>query len=67
MTVLKPLTRCFIVEIIFTFFSVVPSERNSENRGQPCKKHELYVSFSDLGWKVSPVTRGVNHLFTSDL
>uniref|UniRef100_A0A3Q0TDJ8 Bone morphogenetic protein 8a n=1 Tax=Amphilophus citrinellus TaxID=61819 RepID=A0A3Q0TDJ8_AMPCI len=23
----------------------------SENRGQPCKKHELYVSFSDLGWK----------------
>lgn len=55
MTVLKPLTRCFIVQIIFTFFSVVPSERNSENRGQPCKKHELYVSFSDLGWKVSPV------------
>nr|QHB80428.1 bone morphogenetic protein 8a [Trachinotus ovatus] len=21
------------------------------NGGQPCKKHELYVSFSDLGWK----------------
>ncbi|XP_069572816.1 bone morphogenetic protein 8A, partial [Brachyistius frenatus] len=26
--------------------------RNPANSGgQPCKKHELYVSFSDLGWK----------------
>lgn len=25
----------------------------ANNGGQPCKKHELYVSFSDLGWKVS--------------
>lgn len=23
----------------------------ANNGGQPCKKHELYVSFSDLGWK----------------
>uniref|UniRef100_A0A3B5M362 Bone morphogenetic protein 8a n=1 Tax=Xiphophorus couchianus TaxID=32473 RepID=A0A3B5M362_9TELE len=25
--------------------------RGSVSKGQPCKKHELYVSFSDLGWK----------------
>ncbi|XP_049890862.1 bone morphogenetic protein 8A isoform X2 [Epinephelus moara] len=32
----------------------VPSIHNrspANNGGQPCKKHELYVSFSDLGWK----------------
>ncbi|XP_038158809.1 bone morphogenetic protein 8A isoform X1 [Cyprinodon tularosa] len=25
--------------------------RGSVSKGQPCKKHELYVSFGDLGWK----------------
>ncbi|XP_068188924.1 bone morphogenetic protein 8A [Antennarius striatus] len=32
----------------------VPSIHNrspANSGGQPCKKHELYVSFSDLGWK----------------
>uniref|UniRef100_A0A673B9U1 Bone morphogenetic protein 8a n=1 Tax=Sphaeramia orbicularis TaxID=375764 RepID=A0A673B9U1_9TELE len=31
----------------------LPSIHNQTpaNNGQPCKKHELYVSFSDLGWK----------------
>uniref|UniRef100_H3CNF8 Bone morphogenetic protein 8a n=2 Tax=Tetraodon nigroviridis TaxID=99883 RepID=H3CNF8_TETNG len=32
----------------------VPSIQNKSpinSGGQPCKKHELYVSFSDLGWK----------------
>nr|XP_020474170.1 bone morphogenetic protein 8A-like [Monopterus albus] len=32
----------------------VPSIHNrspTNNVGEPCKKHELYVSFSDLGWK----------------
>ncbi|XP_054461461.1 bone morphogenetic protein 8A [Anoplopoma fimbria] len=32
----------------------VPSIHNRSpvnSGGQPCKKHELYVSFSDLGWK----------------
>ncbi|XP_075867321.1 bone morphogenetic protein 8A isoform X2 [Nelusetta ayraudi] len=32
----------------------VPSIQNrspANSGGQPCKKHELYVSFSDLGWK----------------
>lgn len=33
------------------------SDRTPANSGgQPCKKHELYVSFSDLGWKVSALT-----------
>lgn len=33
---------------------LVCSDRSPANSGgQPCKKHELYVSFSDLGWKVS--------------
>ncbi|KAM9384947.1 bone morphogenetic protein 8A [Pholidichthys leucotaenia] len=30
----------------------MPSISNPvNNAGEPCKKHELYVSFSDLGWK----------------
>uniref|UniRef100_A0A3B5B6P3 Bone morphogenetic protein 8A-like n=1 Tax=Stegastes partitus TaxID=144197 RepID=A0A3B5B6P3_9TELE len=29
----------------------VPNRSPANNGGQPCKKHELYVSFSDLGWK----------------
>lgn len=34
--------------------SLLRSDRSPANSGgQPCKKHELYVSFSDLGWKVS--------------
>ena len=29
------------------------SDHSNANSGrQACKKHELYVSFSDLGWKV---------------
>uniref|UniRef100_A0A8C6VVW9 Bone morphogenetic protein 8a n=1 Tax=Nothobranchius furzeri TaxID=105023 RepID=A0A8C6VVW9_NOTFU len=26
-------------------------DRSAASKGEPCKKHELYVSFSDLGWK----------------
>uniref|UniRef100_A0A3Q4A9H3 TGF-beta family profile domain-containing protein n=1 Tax=Mola mola TaxID=94237 RepID=A0A3Q4A9H3_MOLML len=29
----------------------VPNRSPANSGGQPCKKHELYVSFSDLGWK----------------
>ncbi|XP_029369752.1 bone morphogenetic protein 8A isoform X2 [Echeneis naucrates] len=29
----------------------LPNRSPVNNGGQPCKKHELYVSFSDLGWK----------------
>ncbi|XP_013879912.1 bone morphogenetic protein 8A [Austrofundulus limnaeus] len=29
----------------------VIQNRGPVNKGEPCKKHELYVSFSDLGWK----------------
>uniref|UniRef100_A0A8C6PJS2 Bone morphogenetic protein 8a n=1 Tax=Nothobranchius furzeri TaxID=105023 RepID=A0A8C6PJS2_NOTFU len=25
--------------------------QDAASKGEPCKKHELYVSFSDLGWK----------------
>lgn len=35
-------------------FLIPFSDKSPVNSGgQPCKKHELYVSFSDLGWKVS--------------
>ncbi|KAF7211343.1 bone morphogenetic protein 8a [Nothobranchius furzeri] len=27
------------------------NNRSAASKGEPCKKHELYVSFSDLGWK----------------
>ncbi|XP_029021984.1 bone morphogenetic protein 8A isoform X2 [Betta splendens] len=29
----------------------IHNQTPANNGGQPCKKHELYVSFSDLGWK----------------
>lgn len=32
--------------------SVSRLDHTPVNNGQPCKKHELYVSFNDLGWKV---------------
>lgn len=35
------------------FFIPFSDKSPINSGGQPCKKHELYVSFSDLGWKVS--------------
>lgn len=29
-----------------------PAENSSTDQRQACKKHELYVSFRDLGWQV---------------
>ena len=29
------------------------SEYNTSEQKQACKKHELYVSFRDLGWQVT--------------
>lgn len=40
-------------------FLIPFSDKSPVNSGgQPCKKHELYVSFSDLGWKVSAQLQG---------
>ena len=42
------LNRCLRVN-----WSSPGSDHSNANSGrQACKKHELYVSFSDLGWKV---------------
>lgn len=30
----------------------LPAENSSSDQRQACKKHELYVSFRDLGWQV---------------
>lgn len=32
-----------------------PAENSSSDQRQACKKHELYVSFRDLGWQVRAV------------
>lgn len=40
-----------IIKCINVFF-LFPDRSPANSGGQPCKKHELYVSFSDLGWKV---------------
>lgn len=34
------------------FFVFVHAENSSSDQRQACKKHELYVSFRDLGWQV---------------
>lgn len=34
------------------FFLFVHAENSSSDQRQACKKHELYVSFRDLGWQV---------------
>lgn len=34
-------------------FLLVHAETSSSDQRQACKKHELYVSFRDLGWQVS--------------
>lgn len=31
---------------------ILPSDYNTSEQKQACKKHELYVSFRDLGWQV---------------
>lgn len=30
----------------------IPDQNHASSGRQACKKHELYVSFSDLGWRV---------------
>ncbi len=39
---------CLCAKIV----SLVPDQNHAGSGRQACKKHELYVSFSDLGWKV---------------
>jgi len=36
--------------------SLFPDQNHASSGRQACKKHELYVSFSDLGWKVTFTT-----------
>lgn len=41
--------KCIHFAFCFYFF---PSDYNTSEQKQACKKHELYVSFRDLGWQV---------------
>lgn len=44
-----------LVSLCFPFFfcpMLSNSENSSSDQRQACKKHELYVSFRDLGWQV---------------
>lgn len=36
---------------IYTFY-FLSADYNTSEQKQACKKHELYVSFRDLGWQV---------------
>lgn len=49
-----------IVQSDLTECCLVSDRSPANSGGQPCKKHELYVSFSDLGWKVRTHAR-LNH------
>lgn len=44
---------CFSFLSGFRLFGfLVTPENSSSDQRQACKKHELYVSFRDLGWQV---------------
>lgn len=57
-------------ELMFLSF---PTDYNSSELKTACRKHELYVSFQDLGWQVSswykgdkvPFSVGPSHLHGS--
>lgn len=55
---LVDLSQTFIPPFLWNAVSLVfaliffPSDYNSSEQKQACKKHELYVSFRDLGWQV---------------
>lgn len=47
-----PLTPCCVVLGSPAWQPLSPTENSSSDQRQACKKHELYVSFRDLGWQV---------------
>lgn len=49
------LTKVFLCEplsVLSIVSLILPSDYNGSEQKQACKKHELYVSFRDLGWQV---------------
>lgn len=49
------LTKVFLCEplsVLSIVSLILPSDYNASEQKQACKKHELYVSFRDLGWQV---------------
>lgn len=59
--VLMPVLNCAFAKKLYklkrhyvenTIFSFNFSDYNASEQKQACKKHELYVSFRDLGWQV---------------
>lgn len=46
------LSRTVIKTLKLNYFFVIQDHAPISNGRQACKKHELYVSFRDLGWKV---------------
>lgn len=43
---------CGSLSVLLTVSLILPSDFNASEQKQACKKHELYVSFRDLGWQV---------------
>lgn len=50
--ILVYLIECRLLKIWF-----LSSDYNTSEQKQACKKHELYVSFRDLGWQVRMVSQ----------
>lgn len=48
-------------------FLCPPTDYNSSELKTACKKHELYVSFQDLGWQVSLRVRRTNRYLDLNL
>lgn len=44
--------RISLSSLVFLLRLLVRAENSSTDQRQACKKHELYVSFRDLGWQV---------------
>lgn len=51
MTLVAERNNIFVKHNLSVSFSVL-AENSSTDQKQACKKHELYVSFRDLGWQV---------------
>lgn len=52
-------TLLFVV-INSLLLSLIGSDYNTSEQKQACKKHELYVSFRDLGWQVRQNMYNIN-------
>lgn len=54
-------------KFLFCFVFFLLTDYNSSDLKTACRKHELYVSFQDLGWQVCDVSLWVNQTFCYEM